>query len=99
MKEKLKELIEKRKLKFTSMVSSHQLNEMLDNLLPEIEKLFEERKREVREDRDSAWRAYLQKATWLPDEIDVATTWVERTPLRLRANYKLEKVKTITNKE
>ena len=40
-------------------------------------------------DRDDSWRACLQKLAWKKEEIDDATGWVDRTPLRLRSNHEL----------
>lgn len=47
---------------------------------------------EVKVDRDDSWRAFLQKLAWKKEEIDDATEWVDRTPLRLRSNHSLESI-------
>ncbi len=56
-----------------------------------FKKLQEERGNE-RQERDDAWRAFLQKLVWSKEEIDDATAWVDRTPLRLRSNHELESI-------
>lgn len=48
--------------------------------------------RQAKVDRDDSWRAFLQKLAWKKEEIDYATEWVDRTPLRLRSNHSLESI-------